>query len=374
MMRRGLGAALLAAGMAGTVIWTRSADRRAAMRQVPSEITPPFVEVPGRITSERISGMVAAVGDALAPKVPLPDGVSRCTVPGPAGAPPVTVYLYEPAHAVASSTHAGERADASAHPRGHEPARASARTLRPGPAPAVLYIHGGGHVVARAAFYHHACRRIADDLGAVVVSVDYRLAPKDPFPADVEDCYAALRWMHEHAAGLGIDSGRIALAGDSAGGGLTAAVCQMAHDRGEVPVAFQAMKYPMLDDRTAVRDSPPGGPRAHGRFMWTPASNAYAWTAYLGHAPSPEEPRPYAVPARRADLTGLPPAWIGVGDLDLFHDEAIAYAERLRSAGVPCELCLVPGMYHAADVLHPRAPSMVAFESSMLGALRTALC
>ncbi len=242
------------------------------------------------------------------------------------------------------------------------------RDARGRPSGALLWIHGG-LVMGHPATYHEICSRFAHDLDIVVVSVDYRLAPEDPFPAGLEDCYAALRWVHDHADELGVDPGRIAVGGDSAGGGLAAALAQLAHDRGEVPVCFQLLVYPMLDDRTVLRTDHAGT----GAFVWTPRSNEFGWTAYLGHPPRDDEQRPYAAPARRADLTGLPPAWIGVGDLDLFHAEDLAYAERLTAAGVPCQVDVVAGMYHGADVFFRTSPAMAAFRAARRDALRAAL-
>lgn len=236
---------------------------------------------------------------------------------------------------------------------------------------ALLWVHGGGTVIGAAAQDDRLCSELARDLGLVVASVDYRLAPEHPYPAALDDCAAALAWLHGQADDLGLDPARVAVGGASAGGLLAASLAQRATDEG-LAVAFQLLVYPMLDDRTALR-SDHGG---RGRFMWTPASNAYAWTAYLGHAPTEDatDLPPYAVPARRADLSGLPPAWIGVGDLDLFHDEDLEYAARLRAAGVGCELHVEPGMYHAADVDHgDSTPGTARFRASARAALRAAV-
>ena len=171
--------------------------------------------------------------------------------------------------------------------------------------------------------------QLARELGALVVSPDYRLAPEHPYPAALDDCMSTLYWMRDNADELGIDPDRIAVTGSSAGGGLTAAVAQRAHDEG-IRLRAQAMVYPMLDDRTVLRDDHGG----RGRFLWTPASNRFGWTAYLGRPPRMSDAPEYAAPARREDLSGLAPAWIGVGDLDLFYDESVDYADRLRAAGV----------------------------------------
>lgn len=257
-------------------------------------------------------------------------------------------------------------------PRGDEPA-VTVWTYEPAgrrqPSGAVLYIHGGGFVLGDPTSYHDSCSQLAADLGALVISPDYRLAPENPFPAGLEDCYTALLWTHANAEELGIDAARIAVAGDSAGGGLAACLAQLAHDRAEVPIVFQALIYPMLDDRTVLREDHQGT----GDFIWNPGANRYGWTAYLGHAPGDRTPLPYAVGARREDLAELPAAWIGVGDTDLFYAEDVEYADRLRLAGVPCELFVLPDMYHGADRLRPDAVTMMAFRDSWTAALRTAL-
>ncbi len=229
------------------------------------------------------------------------------------------------------------------------------------PAPGALWLHGGGYVVGTPAFEAAGSGSLARDLGAVVVSPDYRLAPENPFPAGLDDCMTALRWMREHAGELGIDADRIAVIGASAGGGMAAAVGQRSHDEG-IALRAQILVYPMLDDRSAlIRDH-----EGRGRFAWTPDSNAYGWTAYLGRPPRIADAPEYASPARRSDLSGLAPTWVGVGELDLFHDEDVAYAERLKSCGVPCELVTVPGMYHGADGIRPNAKSMRNFRASMM--------
>jgi acetyl esterase/lipase len=236
------------------------------------------------------------------------------------------------------------------------------RTDRPQPSGAVLWIHGGGLVMGAAAQDHAVCGRFADELGILVVNVEYRLAPEHPFPAGLDDCFAALQWMHASAAELGIDSSRIAVAGSSAGGGLAACVAQMALDHGGPQVCFQLLQYPMLDDRTGMR-------RDIDALVWSAGSNRFAWSAYLGHPAQAEDVRPYASAARRIDMSGLPPAWIGVGSIDLFHDEDVEYARRLDEAGVRCELHVESGMYHAADMFAPDAPAMSDFSRRMVEAL-----
>jgi acetyl esterase/lipase len=236
------------------------------------------------------------------------------------------------------------------------------------PRPGVLWIHGGGYIVGSPQMEAFGTGRLARHLGVVAVSPDYRLAPEHPFPAALDDCMESLRWMRANADELGIDADRIAVMGASAGGGLAAAVAQRSHDEG-IPLRAQVLVYPMLDDRTALHADHAG----RGRFLWTPSSNQFGWTAYLGREPRMSDAPEYAAPARRADLTGLPPAWVGVGELDLFRDEDVDYAEKLRACGVPCELVTVPGMYHGADGFAPKARSMQDFRRGMTEHLRTHL-
>jgi acetyl esterase/lipase len=238
------------------------------------------------------------------------------------------------------------------------------RLFRPtgvsGPGPALLWIHGGGYVIGSAAQDDQLCRRFAREVGMTVASVDYRLAPDHPYPAPLEDCYAALKWLIHLPA---VDSDRVAIGGASAGGGLAAALALLTRDRGEISVAAQLLVYPMLDDRTVDRkdlENP-------GHRLWNQSSNKFGWSAYLGDA-DPE----VAVPARRRDLAGLPPAWLGVGTLDLFHDEDLAYAERLRAAGVPCHVEVVKGAFHGFDGIAPKAEVSRSFFDSQCAMLREA--
>ncbi|MBS9533278.1 alpha/beta hydrolase [Mycobacterium sp. M1] len=226
-------------------------------------------------------------------------------------------------------------------------------------APALLWIHGGGYVIGRAAQDDGLCRRFSRELGVTVAAVDYRLAPEHPYPAALEDCYAALTWLAEQP---GVDAARVAIGGASAGGGLTAALALLARDRGGPAPALQLLVYPMLDDRSAdLRGHP-------GYRLWGPRSNRFGWASYLGGAdPS------VAVPARRTDLAGVAPAWLGVGTLDLFHDEDLTYAERLRAAGVPCQVQTVSGAFHGFDLLAPGRPVSQAFFADQCAFLRTGL-
>jgi acetyl esterase/lipase len=245
-------------------------------------------------------------------------------------------------------------ADVSVHV--FRPASARPRT------PALLWIHGGGMVLGDAAQDSAFCRRIADQLNIVVVSVEYRLAPEHPFPTPLEDCYTALQWL---ASQPDIDPARIAIGGQSAGGGLAAALALLAKERGEIRPVLQLLSYPMLDDRTTTRtDIDPRSLR-----IWSPASNRFGWRAYLGATTSSGNVPPLAAPARYDDLSGLPPAWIGVGTNDLFHDEDVTYARRLQQAGVAGALHVVPGAYHNFDSIEAKTAISQAFLQAQTTAL-----
>ncbi len=210
-----------------------------------------------------------------------------------------------------------------------------------GPAPALLHIHGGGYVVGAPEMSEATNAVITERLGAVVVSVDYRLAPEHPFPAPLDDCHAALVWLHENADALGVDASRISIAGDSAGGGLAAALAQRTRDEGAHHLCSQHLNCPMLDDRTGSPEAP-RDPLV-GEFFWTRDKNRFGWSSYLGN----DDPAaPYAVPAQMENLKGLAPAWIAIGALDLFLDEDMDYARRLAAAGVPVDLEVYAGAYH----------------------------
>jgi acetyl esterase/lipase len=215
------------------------------------------------------------------------------------------------------------------------------------PAPAMVWIHGGGFVIGSAPNEDLACRRMAAEAGCVVASVDYRLAPETPAPGSVHDCYAALAWLHRNTGSLGVDPARVAIGGASAGGGLAACLAILARDRGELPVSFQLLVYPMLDDRTASTADP--GPYV-GEFIWTPAANRFGWASLLGREPGGGDVSPYASAARAESVAGLPPAFISVGSLDLFAEEDLEYARRLVRAGIPTELHVYPGGYHGFNM------------------------
>ncbi|GGR26746.1 alpha/beta hydrolase [Deinococcus ruber] len=259
-------------------------------------------------------------------------------IAGPTGAPEVRVLVYHPAEA---ST----------------------------PLPGLLWIHGGGYVLGSADADDLLVRDFVSKVGCMAVSVDYRLAPETPFPGPVEDCYAALTWMHAHAEELGLDAGRIAIGGASAGGGLAAGLGLLARDRGEVPLAFQLLIYPMLDDRTVTHPDP----HPHvGEFVWTRESNQFGWQSLLGHEPGLDAVSPYAAAARAEHLAGLPPTYINVGTLDLFLEEDLEYARRLMRAGVPTELHVYPGAYHGFNRFKSASVTQ-SFDRDMIAALRRGL-
>jgi triacylglycerol lipase len=235
-------------------------------------------------------------------------------------------------------------------PVGHEKLRVLLyRPPRRGPeeGPAILQIHGGGFVLGTPEMEQNLARRFALDFQCLVVSVDYRLAPETPFPGALDDCYAALTWLYRDSGALGIDRRRIALAGNSAGGGHAAALAIHARDQAEIPICLQILDQPMLDDRTG--SSAPPHPYC-GEFGHTAASNHFGWKSLLGVEPGSVDVPVKAVPARVQDLSGLPPAFIAVGALDLFLDESLTYAQRLMRAGVAAELHVVPGAFHGFEL------------------------
>lgn len=232
--------------------------------------------------------------------------------------------------------------------------------------PGYLHIHGGGYIIGTAKRSDIQNISIAEKLGAVVVSVDYRLAPETPVPGPLEDCYAGLAWLHAHAEALNVDPARIAIGGESAGGGLAAALAILARDRGEYPICHQHLTYPMLDNLTGA----PGheGDPLVGEFVWTRAFNQYGWKSYLGDA----EPVAPQVPARLEDFSDLPSTWLFTAALDLFRDENIAYAQKLLAAGVPTDFLLYPGACHGFQMV-PGAKSAERFVTDHREALARGL-
>lgn len=233
------------------------------------------------------------------------------------------------------------------------------------PRPALLWMHGGGFLFGHPEHDQAQSIKLCRQLDMVVAAVSYRLGPNHPYPAPLHDAYAALAWLHAQASALNIDTTGIAVGGASAGACLAAGLTLLAHDRGELPIAFQILIYPNLDDRTALRTDID----ERALRICSVETNRFGWLTYLGRQPGTEYIPAYAAPARRNDLSGLPPAWLGVGTLDLFHDEVFSYASRLNEAGVPCTLKLVEGAFHAFDLVAPNANIVADFKQSYFDAL-----
>jgi acetyl esterase/lipase len=238
----------------------------------------------------------------------------------------------------------------------------------PGALPCLYWIHGGGHVLGQMDQDDLVMDHIVDSVGCAAVSVEWRRAPEHPFPAPMDDCYAGLAWTHKHAAELNVDPQRIAVGGASSGGGSAAGLVLLARDRGEFPVCFQLLIYPMLDDRNAT----PASMALTDPRVWNRTSNLIGWRAYVGDAAGTDRVSPYAAPARAANLAGLPPAYLAVGDLDLFIDEDIEYAQRLQQADVPTELHVYPGGSHAFESYAPGSALARRFVRDRDEALRRA--
>ena len=260
----------------------------------------------------------------MAAQMPPVEGVdfSERSIPGPGGAPDVPIRVYTPKDLSGSK-------------------------------PGMLWIHGGGYILGDLDIDDHSLRQMSVNTGCVIVATDYRLAPENPFPAPIEDCYASLKWMVENSESLGIDKSRIAIGGGSAGGGLAAGLAIMTRDRGEIELAFQLLVYPMVDDRNIT----PSSHAINDPRTWDREKNIFAWNAYLGDSIEDGSVSPYAAAARAEDLSGLPPAYIAVGELDLFLDEDIEYAQRLLQAGVSTELHVYPGATHGFDSILTAAVS-----------------
>lgn len=223
----------------------------------------------------------------------------------------------------------------------------------PSPGSAALYLHGGGMIYgmdSAGALYDSVVRGYVAASRTPILAVDYRISPEFSHPIPLQDCYAGLVWLVEHAGELGIDPTRIAVMGDSAGGGLAAGLCLLARDRGGPPISQQLLIYPMLDDRTSVPD-----PQLLPFATWTYDDNVTGWQALLGDRVGTAAVPPYAAAARANDLSGLPAAYLDVGDLDIFRDESVSYASALAGAGVETELHIHPGCPHAFEMLAPGA-------------------
>ena len=232
---------------------------------------------------------------------------------------------------------------------------------------ALYHIHGGGMILGSARDMGFGPSGMAAALGIPVISVEYRLAPETAFPGPQEDCLAGLAWLAEHAAEIGIDPGRIAVIGESAGGGLAAATALMARDGGGPNLAAQVLVYPMLDHRTGG-DACRWNNRATGEFVWTRSANRFGWEALRGDYAADDARKGWFSPALAEDLSGLPPTLMLTGSLDLFFDEDLDYARRLVDAGVPVELHSYPGAIHGFNIVAEAAISQ-AFTRDMLGGI-----
>ncbi len=279
---------------------------------------------------EMIRGMIA--------QQPAPQGVSfdDRDIPGPADSPDVPVRIYRP--------------DAAA-----------------GPLPGVLYIHGGGFCVGNLETEHMGAAQMAVGAEAIIVSVDYRLAPEHPFPAGIEDCYAALVWMAQNARDLGVDADHIAIMGGSAGGGLAAGIALMARDRGGPALCYQVLNIPELDDRLET----PSMKQFTDTPMWNRPNAIVSWRYYLAEALGGDV-SPYAAPARAEDLKGLPATFVSTMEYDPLRDEGIHYALRLLEQGVSVELHQYPGTFHGSAMMASAGVSKRASQD-MVGALRRGL-
>ena len=303
---------------------------------VDPELLPTLKQFPAFDVSAELVRQFRQMRGMPALPAPAPQPVER-RIPGPKGAPEVRLWIVDPAPSEKGK-------------------------------PVLLHVHGGGFMMTDPNLLPRI-QEIATDCHCVVVSVDYRLAPETRYPGALEDNYAALKWVHAHAAELGIDRSKIAVGGESAGGGHAARLAIHARDLAEVPIVFQLLIYPQLDDRTgSTRPAPP----AIGRFMWTASANRFAWSSLLGVPAGSSRVPAAAVPARVSSVAGLPPAWIGVGSIDLFVEEDMEYARRLVHAGVATELMVARGAYHGFDLLVPDAKASQRFSASWKTALRQA--
>lgn len=281
------------------------------------------------------AGLDALIQGMPTPEMPSDVTVEDVRVPGLDGDPEVLVRLYKPD---------GLPADAAA----------------------LYWIHGGGMVLGSVEVNDGECAAWASRFRCLVASVEYRLAPEHPYPAPMHDCYAGLSWLAANAGSLGVDAGRIVVGGGSAGGGLAAGLALMARDRGGPAIAFQLLVFPMLDHRN---DTPSSHAITDTR-VWNRAANEAAWAAYLGGA---DDVPIYASPSVADDLSGLPPAYINVGEFDLFLDEDIEYAQRLLRAGVPVELHVYPGAFHGSATFVPDSPISKRWTADENATLRAAL-
>jgi acetyl esterase/lipase len=288
------------------------------------------------LSAQTLAATRQAMGGWAQPPLASPAWAKRL-VPGMAGNPPVTVY-------VINSTPGAKR-------------------------PAILHTHGGGFVSGSASDMLADLQRLALELNCTIVTVDYRLAPETTYLGSTKDTYAALEWLHNQASSLGVDASRIAVMGESAGGGHAALLALKAREIGKIALVAQILIYPMLDDRTGTVTTPPA---PIGTIIWNAQKNRFGWQSFLGQAPGTAQVPVEAVPARCQDLSGLAPAFIGVGSVDLFVDEDIAYAHRLIDAGVPTQLEVVPGAFHGFDGIGATTGVAKDFTAAKIKALRQA--
>jgi acetyl esterase/lipase len=290
----------------------------------------------GKLTKDSLTQLRSG-GASIAP-TPLPQvPVSERHIPGRNGMPDVTVYVIN----------------------------ADPNAVRP----VVVHTHGGGYISGAAKWEVRYLQAMALELDCVVVTVEYRLAPETTYAGSKEDNYTALAWTYANAGELGIDRNRIALMGESAGGGHAALLAQTARDRGEVPLVLQVLIYPMLDDRTGSTHSVPA---PIGTIGWTAQGNRFGWESFLGVEPGGPNVPSGAVPAREKNLVGLPPAFIGVGSVDLFVSEDIEYGRRLIETDIPTDLLVVPGAFHGFDRVAPETSVAKRFTLAKHNALRRA--
>jgi acetyl esterase/lipase len=280
--------------------------------------------------------MIAAM-KAQQPEIPGVVTKDR-TIPGPKGAPDIAIRIYRPEKLT-------------------------------GIAPALLWIHGGGYMLGNIEQEDTGAKQFALAGECVVAATEYRLAPENPYPAPLEDCYAALKWLAGHTKELKVDQSRIAIGGASAGGGLAAGLALLARDRAEIPIIFQLLVYPMINDCNIA----PASDNLPDTLFWTRDANRIGWRNYLGCEPGGEGISGYAAATRATELEGLPPAYIAVGDLDLFAQENVEYAQKLMSAGVPTELHVYAGGCHAFDMMAPGSSISKRFSADIHRALKRAL-
>jgi acetyl esterase/lipase len=306
-------------------------DSRVPLDQLLEALPGGFNAIPDIV--DRRAAVTALLASLEVPENPRVVKEDR-TVPGPDGAPEVPVRIYKPVNATSGL-------------------------------PGIYYIHGGGMVLGDIAGEDDTAAMICDEVGAVVVSVEYRLSPEHPHPAPVEDCYAALVWMAAHADELGFDPARLGLYGGSAGGGLVLGTALLARDRGGPPVKFMMPIYPMIDDTNTSASSQ----EIVDVGIWDRSANIEAWAWYIGDGKADQ----YAAPTRAEDLTGLPPAFIDVGTVDLFRDEDIAFAQRLMQTGIPTQLNINDGAYHASERFAPDSALARRIWAARLDALKRGL-